>query len=250
MSYDFGGKVAVVTGASSGVGAAASRQLASSGATVVLVGRDRGRLEESAKAVEAAGGTAVVAPADLEAVEAADQVAAATAPLGGVDAVLNCAALFETGNLEVATVESMDRMWRVNVRAPMLLTRALLPQLREHSAVVLVSSTVAHAGFAGCAPYSATKGAVEALCRALAVELAPRTRVNVLAPGFIDTPMLTNQYEEAPELGAWVTEQTPLKFIGSADDLAQSVLMLACPDASRYMTGATVVSDGGWVARG
>lgn len=250
MSYDFRDKVAVVTGASSGVGAAAAQALASAGADLVLVGRDGARLGTTAKAAEAQGRRVAAITADLADDDALGAVAAAAQSLGGVDALLHCAALFETGNLAVAEVESIDRMWRVNARAPMLLTRALLPHLRDNSAIVFVSSTVAHGGFAGCAAYSATKGALEAFSRALAIELAPRVRVNVLAPGFIDTPMLTNQYADAPQLGAWVTEQTPLKFIGSADDLAQSLLMLACPEASRYITGTTLISDGGWVARG
>lgn len=250
MSYDFSGKVAVVTGASSGLGGAASRMLAAAGADVVVVGRDEDRLGETAKAVESAGGRAVAVPVDIASDGAPARVAEACATLGGVDAVLHCAALFEAGNLGEATVESIDRMWQVNVRAPMLLTRALLAHLRDQSAIAFVSSTVAHSGFAGYAPYSATKGAIEAFSRAIAIELAPRTRVNVLAPGFIDTPMLRNQYEAAPGLGAWVTEQTPLRFIASPEDLAQSLLMLTCPEASRYITGTTLVSDGGWVAKG
>ncbi|MDA8296910.1 MAG: SDR family oxidoreductase [Actinomycetota bacterium] len=250
MTYNFRDKIAVVTGASSGVGAAAARALAEAGADVVVVGRDRDRLAWTAKAVEATGRRVELVCGDLADDGTLEAATSTAAGLGGVDALLHCAALFETGNLAAAEVTSIDRMWRVNARAPMLLTRALLPHLHDGAAIVFCSSTVAHKGFPGCAAYSATKGAIEAFSRALAIELAPRVRVNVLAPGFIDTPMLTNQYAEAPQLGAWVTEQTPLKFIGSAEDLAQSLLMLACPEASRYITGTTLICDGGWVARG
>ncbi len=250
MEFDFHGRSAVVTGASSGIGVAAARMLAASGADLVLVGRDESRLQVTAKAVTDLGRRALTAAVDLAEVSAAEEVARTAAGLGGLDVLVHCAALFETGNLAEAEVESIDRMWRVNARAPMLLTRALLPQLRERSAIVLVSSTVAHAGFAGCAAYSATKGALEAFCRSLAIELAPRTRVNVLAPGFVDTPMLTNQYAGAPELGSWVESQTPLGFIGSAEDLATSILYLASEETGRYLTGTTLVCDGGWIAKG
>ena len=248
--YDYRGKVAVVTGASSGVGAAAARQLAGAGAHLVLVGRDPDRLSATADDARATGAHAEAVIADLADDATFERVADVAGALGGIDALLHCAALFGVGTLQDAAPDSIDLLWRINARAPMLLTRALLPHLREHSAIVFVSSTVAHGGFAGYAPYSATKGAIEAFSRALAMELAPRTRVNVLVPGFIDTPMLTNQYAEAPQLAQWVTERTPLSFIGSADDVAQSLLMLCCPDTSRYITGTLLVSDGGWTARG
>jgi 3-oxoacyl-[acyl-carrier protein] reductase len=249
-TYNFQNKIAVVTGASSGVGAAAARQLAQAGARLVLVGRDAERLAATVRDAESDGASVEAVNADLADDSSFARVADAAGGLGGVDAVMHCAALFGVGTLADASPASIDLLWRVNARAPMLLTRALLPHLRENSAIAFVSSTVAHGGFAGYAPYSATKGAVEAFSRALAMELAPRTRVNVLAPGFIETPMLTNQYADAPQLGDWVSEQTPLKFIGSADDLAQSLLMLCCPETSRYITGTVLVSDGGWTARG
>jgi NAD(P)-dependent dehydrogenase (short-subunit alcohol dehydrogenase family) len=131
----------------------------------------------------------------------------------------------------------------------MLLTKALIPHLTEGSAIVFVSSTVAHTGFPAYAPYTATKGAIEALNRSLAVELAPRTRVNVVAPGFISTPMLTDQYPEAPQMEPWILGLTPLGFIASAEDIAGSIVALAAPSTSRYITGTTLVCDGGWLAR-
>ncbi|MDA8290601.1 MAG: SDR family NAD(P)-dependent oxidoreductase [Actinomycetota bacterium] len=250
MRFDFTGKVAVVTGASSGIGASTARTLAASGARVLLVGRDASRLA-SVAADPGEGAELVPVAVDLAADDGPDEVArAARDSFGSVDVVVHCAGLLEMAPVSEVDTESVDRMWRINARAPMLLTRGLAPLMADGSAIVFVSSTVAHAGFANYAPYSATKGALEAFARALAVELAPRTRVNVLAPGFVATPMLTDQYPGAPGLESWVIGETPLGFIGSGEDLAASICALCDPGSSRYMTGATVVVDGGWVAKG
>ncbi len=251
MGFDFTGKSAIVTGASSGVGAATCRLLAAAGASVVLVGRNTDRLAATEADVIAAGAKARAVAIDLCAPGAPDEIArAARETFGAVDVLVHAAAILEMAPLADASEESIDRMWQANARAPMLLTKAVIPHLGEDSAIVFVSSTVAHTGFGSYGPYSATKGALEALAPALAVELAPRTRVNVVAPGFIETPMLTDQYPDAPDLEAWVIDRTPLRFIASAEDIAQSILMLACAQTSRYVTGVTLVADGGWVARG
>lgn len=250
MGPDFHDKVCVVTGASSGVGAATATMLAAQGAKLVLVGRHQAHLAGTAKAVEAAGGSSVTVVADLCDDDAHEAVRKeAVSAYGSVDVVVHCAGLLEKGTIEEATVESIDRMWRTNARAPMLLTKALVPHLNEGSAIVFVSSTVAHTGFPAYAPYTATKGAIEAFSRSLAIELAPRVRVNVVAPGFISTPMLTDQYPEAPQMEPWILGLTPLGFIASAEDVAGTILALAAPSASRYVTGSTLVCDGGWLAR-
>ncbi|MGA2529548.1 MAG: SDR family oxidoreductase [Acidimicrobiales bacterium] len=250
MGAQFHDKVGVVTGASSGVGAATARMLADRGASIVLVGRHEAHLAGTAEAIKAAGGSSVTVVADLCDDEAHEKVKkAAIEAYGTIDVLVHCAGLLEKGTLEEASVKSIDRMWQINARAPMLLTKALIPHLGEGSAIVFVSSTVAHTGFPAYAPYTATKGAIEALNRSLAIELAPRTRVNVVAPGFISTPMLTDQYPDAPEMEPWILGLTPLGFIASAEDIAGSILSLADPGASRYVTGTTLVCDGGWLAR-
>lgn len=250
MGLDFQDKVSVVTGASSGVGAATATMLAAQGASVVLVGRHQGHLAATAEAIKAVGGASLTVVADLCDDDAHDRVRTATVDAyGSIDVLVHCAGLLEKGTVAEASVESIDRMWRINARAPMLLTKALVPHLSEGSAIVFISSTVAHTGFPAYAPYTATKGAIEAFNRSLAIELAPRTRVNVVAPGFVSTPMLTDQYPDAPQMEPWILGLTPLGFIASAEDIAGSILALAAPSASRYVTGTTLVCDGGWLAR-
>ena len=250
MGSEFENKVAVVTGASSGVGAATATLLAARGARVVLVGRHKSHLGKTSKAIKMGGGSAVTVVTDL-----CDDGSAGEGPQGSrtrlrLGRCLGPLRRFAGKRaLEEVDVESIDRMWRINARAPMLLTKALIPHLAEGSAIVFVSSTVAHTGFPAYAPYTATKGAIEALNRSLAIELAPRTRVNVVAPGFISTPMLTDQYPEAPQMEPWILGLTPLGFIASAEDIAGSIVALADPSTSRYITGSTLVCDGGWLAR-
>jgi 3-oxoacyl-[acyl-carrier protein] reductase len=204
--------------------------------------------------IEAAGGLARAAIGDLtdDGTPALVVGAAIGVPggSGAIDAVVHCAGLLEKGMVRDADVDSIDRMWQVNARAPMLLTKAAIPHLAPGSSIVFVSSTVAHVGFPAYAPYSATKGAIEAFARALAVELAPATRVNVVAPGFAETPMLTDQYPENPAMEEWIVSRTPLGFVGSAEDIAGMITALACGTTGRYVTGSTLVCDGGWVAAG
>lgn len=250
MHTDLSGRVALVTGASSGMGEASAKAMAASGACVALVGRDRERLDAARGAIVRDGGEAVAIEADLEhADEAARIVAAAVRAFGKVDALVHSAGLFGPRSLVDTTLEDLDGHWAVNVRAPFLLTQAALPHLHDGATVVFVSSTVAHRGFGGYAAYTASKGAVEALSRSLAMELAPRVRVNVIAPGFVATPMVTTQYEANPAMEEWLVEHTPVSFVAVAQDIANAVLFLSS-DSSRYVTGTTLVVDGGWTAKG
>ena len=244
------GKVAVVTGASSGIGEATARQFVRAGGSAVLIGRDEARLKLVAESTGRPEAT-VALSVDLLDDEALARTATRSGEaFGAIDAVIHSAAILEMSPLATVEAASIDRMWNTNARAPMLFTSLVLPHLSDRSSIVYVSSTVAHAGFASYAPYSATKGAIEAFARALSVELAPRTRVNVIAPGFVATPMLTDQYPGAPGLEDWVLGATPLGFICSGDDIASSILVLSSDELSRYITGTTVISDGGWTAKG
>ena len=250
LDWQLDGKTIVITGASSGMGAATAKAVAAAGASAVLVGRDAARLDATARAIAAGGGRSQVVAADLADYAAGARIVeAAVAAFDGIDGLVNNASLFEPGPLESASLESLERQWRVNVAAPMALTQAALPHLRAGSAVVFVSSTVAHAGFSGYCEYTATKGAAEAMARALAIELAPRgIRVNTVAPGFVRTPMIQPALDANPDLEGFLNGKTPIGRLGEAEDIAAAVAFLLSP-LSAYIVGATIVADGGWIAQ-
>src|SRR4051794_2421483 len=185
------GKTALVTGGSSGIGAATALTLGASGAEVVVSGRDRGRVEASADAVKDTGGVAHPLVCDLDEDGAASSLIDQTlASAGKIDILILAAGRFESGPIEEMGISSLDRQYRTNVRAAYELVTAALPQLRGGGAVVIVTSIVAFAGFPESAAYCASKGAVDALVSALAGELGGQgVRVNAVAPGETETPM-------------------------------------------------------------
>ena len=239
------GKVAIVTGASSGIGAATSKALGAAGAKVVLVGRDGPRLADAAAGVPehfllALDVTGDGAPATI--------VEHTLSAFGRIDVLVHSAGLFEPGPFDQLDAESLDRQWRTNVRAPLLLTQAALPHLDAGASVVFVSSIAGHVGFQDSTAYCATKGALELATRALALELSPRgIRVNAVAPGNIKTPM-NEELRTTTDYEAVCNAATPAGRFGEADEIAATILFLAS-DAASYVHGASLLVDGGWTAR-
>jgi NAD(P)-dependent dehydrogenase (short-subunit alcohol dehydrogenase family) len=251
-SVDWGltGKCVIVTGASSGIGAATARSLGAAGACVLLVGRDDARLAEQAEAVRGRGGTAEVANVELEDLDATAQLAErAVGAFGSLHGIVHTASLFDPQPLADTSYESMERQWRTNVAAPLALTKGALPHLQEGASIVFIGSTTGSVGFPGCSAYTATKGAVNAVARALAVELAPNgVRVNIVVPGYVRTPMLQPHLDANEGYEEWILGRTPVARIGGPDEVSSSILFMLSP-LSRYVDGATLVADGGWIAQ-
>lgn len=250
LDWQLQGKAVIVTGASSGIGASTAKALGAAGASVVLVGRDDARLAESASAVEAGGGKAHVTHAELTSVDSAEAVVdEALSAFGGLHGIVHSASIFDPRPLEDTTPESLEEQWRANVAAPLFMTRKAVPHLQPGSAVVLIGSTVATVGFPGCSAYTATKGAILSLGRALAVELAPNgIRVNTVVPGYVKTPMLQPHLDANEGYEDWIVANTPQARIAGPDELAGSIVFMLS-GLSEYVHGATLVVDGGWVAR-
>jgi NAD(P)-dependent dehydrogenase (short-subunit alcohol dehydrogenase family) len=242
------GKVAVITGAASGIGHAIARAMAADGAAVVLVGRTAGVLEEIRDEIAARGGEATVVAADLAQHSAADRVVQATTDaFGRLDVLIHSAGLFLPGPLE-DSVERLDEQWAVNVRAPYALTVAALPLLRPGGSVIFLSSMAGKIGFPSSSAYCVCKGAIEMMVRALAVEEAPNgVRVNAIAPGNIATPMNAHLFEQDGYEDLMLRD-TPAGRIGHVDDIAPAAVFLAS-DAATYLTGESITIDGGWTAR-
>ena len=249
------GKVALVTGAGSGIGRAACLALSAQGATVVATSRDPGRTDATARAVRAAGGEV----GDAFALDVGDRGAVAAAihrvgeRFGRIDVLVNNAGveLPHGPGIGEVTDEEWERLFRVNVSGIFWAVRAALPYLATGASIVNVGSVNSLVAWPNDAPYTATKGAVLQLSRALALELAPRgIRVNCLCPGIIDT-RLTRDFIEASGDPARTEGEyhatAPLGRMGTPEEVAACVVFLAS-DESSYVTGSALVVDGGMTA--
>ena len=245
-SFGLEGKVAVVTGASSGIGFACAEAMSEAGARVALVGRDRARLEQCA--TQCAGESLVVS-CDLARDEAPAQIVQETlAAFGSITSLLHMAGIFFPKPLAEAPLEDFDLQWKVNVRAPYALTQAALPHLKRDDSITFASSIAGQVAFPNSAAYCATKGAIEQLTKALAVELSPRgVRVNAIAPGNIRTPM-NEEFLKSKDYEQMYLDGTPYGRVGVVEDIAPLAVFLAS-DAARYIHGESIVVDGGWAAQ-
>lgn len=237
-------RTALVTGASRGIGAGIARALDQAGARVGLAARNRSAAEAVAADLE---NGPVVLVADLQDAEApAALAAAALDALGHVDILVNNAALAARAPTVELDAALIDRLYAVNVRAPLLLISALIPGMQHRGAgsIINVSSVSGVVGTPMRAAYAATKGAMDAATRSLAVELGPAgIRVNSVAPGVVDTDLWAKN-KAIPGVVQAIEAQTPLRRWALPGDIATVVVFLAS-DAARFVTGETLCADGG-----
>lgn len=249
IQIDLSGKVAVVTGGSSGIGLGCGVELGRAGADVLLQGRDEGRLADAVAQVRATGVRCESVAAELtdDAAPAA-LVAAAVEKLGGIDVLVHSAGIFEPTPFAEATLDSLDRQWAINVRAPFALTQAALPHLGKGSSVIFLTSIAGIRAFPSAAAYCATKGAAELMMKSLALELIGQgIRVNAVAPGNIKTAM-NQPMRDQPGYEDWMNSLTPAGRFGEVAEIANAVCFLAS-DLAEYVVGASYLVDGGWIAK-
>ncbi|WP_064713460.1 SDR family NAD(P)-dependent oxidoreductase [Rhizobium bangladeshense] len=248
----FEGKVALVTGAGTGIGRAAALQFAREGAAVALVGRRQEPLDEVATMIRADGGEALVLAADVSDEEAIDKLVADTEQqLGPIDAAFNNAGVLGAYKpMTELTAEEFDSVIAINLRGPWLMMRAELRAMLasgRKGSIVNTSSFVAEAATPGTSAYAPSKAGLDAMVRAAALEVgASGIRINNVAPGVIRTAMSEGLSDEAYQA---LSNHAALKRLGEPEDVAMVAVWL-CSEEARFVTGQTVLSDGGFTIPG
>lgn len=239
-----GQKVALVTGASRGIGAAIAKRLAADGASVAITyAKDAKSASSVVKEIERNGGKAIAIQADAADAEAVKgAVEKAVASLGRLDVLVNNAGTAIPKKFEDTTLEELDRLIDINVRGVFVTTQAALKHMNDGGRIIMIGSCVGERMMTpGLVPYSATKGAVKMFTQGLSREVGRRRiTVNNVQPGPIDTDL-------NPASGDWAAPQkamTALDRYGSADEVAALVSFVAGPESS-YITGANLTVDGG-----
>jgi len=250
VSGRFQGRVAVVTGAGSGIGLSIAHRFAEEGARVALLERDRDSGEQAAEEIRGAGGACEFMACDVSVEE---DVARTIGYLGSVDHLVNNAGIVMVKPLQDTTVEVWDRVMGVNVRSIFLTSKYCLPRLQYSSAptIVNIGSVSSFVGQKHTPAYVASKGAVAMLSKALALDFSEyNIRVNCVCPGITDTPMFRYHVAKTPDPERTLRERcnrVPLKRMLSGRDIANAVLYLSGAE-SDGITGTTLLVDAGYLA--
>jgi 3-oxoacyl-[acyl-carrier protein] reductase len=240
-------KVAIVTGASKGIGAGIARRLSADGAKVVVnYASSKADADRVVADIEAAGGTAVAVGADVSSKTEVDTlVKAAIDHFGRLDIVVNNSGVYQFASIEESTEALYRRQFDINVLGPLLVSSAAVPHLGQGGSIINISSFVTRVLPAESAIYSGTKGALDAITGVLSRELGPRgIRVNSVNPGLIETEGTHTAGVMGSEFQTWNESQTPLGRIGQVKDIASIVSFLASDDAA-WVTGELILGSGG-----
>jgi 2-keto-3-deoxy-L-fuconate dehydrogenase len=240
------GKSALITGGASGIGEATVRLFAQAGARVTLVDLNETRGHEIAREVK----DVQVRRCDVTSEKEVEEL---FSPLGSLDILINCAGIGLVGTVEETALADFERLFRVNVQGTFLTTRAAIPSLRKaKGTVVNIGSVAGLVGVKRRFAYCATKGAVTAMTRQLAVDYPQEIRANCIAPGTVDSPFVEAYLEkyhrnEKEKVRIELNERQPLGRMGRPDEVAGLALYM-CSEAASFMNGSVVTLDGGWTA--
>lgn len=241
------GKVAVVTGASKGIGAGIAKALAAEGAAVVVnYASSKAGAEAVVEVIKAAGGQAIAVQGDVSnEAQAKAVVDAALEAFGRLDILVNNSGVYDFASIETTTEELYRRMFDINVLGTLLTTKAAVPHLKEGASVINISSAVTSVLLPESAVYTGTKGAVDAITGVLANELGPRKiRVNAINPGVVETEGTQSAGFIGSEFETGIVAQTPLGRTGRPDDIGKIAVFLASDD-SGWLTGEKLTASGG-----
>ena len=248
----FGGQTVVITGASRGVGRAAALRFAEAGANVVVnYLKDERAANEVVEMCEKTNVRAVAVQADASKPDDAEKIRqAAVENFGRIDVLIVNAGIWKGAPVDEMPEELWDEVLDTNLKSGWAMSRAVVPEIKkqEKGAIVLVSSTAGQRGEANYSNYAASKGGQISFTKALAMELAPKIRVNCVAPGWIETAMVRPVFENE-EYKRQVLDAIPLKRMAATDDIALSICFLAS-DWARHITGEILNINGGSVLCG
>lgn len=242
VTFDFTGRVVLVSGATGGIGRAIAHLFSDSGADLLLADIAVDPLEALAAELRGAG------KVFTHRYDATDQNAAsrlaehAGIAFGGIDILIPAAGIYPADSVAEMDARVLDRVLQINLTSVVMLIRQCIPMLRADSSIVTLSSVAAHRGSINHAHYAMSKAGILALTRTLAGELAPRTRVNAVSPGTIDTPMARPNIEV---MGDRILAATPQKRFGTAEEVAATVAFLAS-DGGGFIDGENIHINGGW----
>lgn len=248
--FDVSGKIVLITGAGSGLGAGYARTFGKAGSIVCCAGRNMGRLEETVAAIEAEGGKAKafrVDVTDLDSIKAL--VKAITDEYGRLDVLVNNAGYENIQPFLEVTPEVYDDIMNVNLKGAFFMAQEAAKVMKENGGgkIVNIGSLGSHIGLAESSVYCSTKGGIIQMTKTMALELGEyNIQVNAISPGYFITPM-TQPFYDDPKHREWIEGRIPLHIWGTDDDLAGPVLFLSSA-ASSYVTGTTIKVDGGWLA--
>ncbi|SCX31526.1 2-dehydro-3-deoxy-D-gluconate 5-dehydrogenase KduD [Agrobacterium rosae] len=248
--FDLSGKVALVTGARTGLGRGMAMALAHAGADIAALGSTD--MPETAEAVQQIGRRFQAVKVDLsQKFDATSVIESVVSELGGIDILVNNAGIIRRANLLDYTEEDWNNVIDVNLKAAFLLSQAAahhMTDTKRNGRIINVASMLSYQGGVRVPAYTASKHGIVGLTKAMANELAPRgITVNAIAPGYMETDN-TEALRKDPDRNSQISVRIPIGRWGTPDDLATSVLFLAAP-ASEYVTGVTLPVDGGWLVR-
>lgn len=245
-------KVAIITGAASGIGLASVIKFAQEGAKIVAVDINEAQNHDTVEALKADGGAAVSVQGDVSDPETARvMIKAAVDTYGRLDVLFNNAGIGARGNVLDVDERSFDRVFAVNVKAIYLASREAVPVMKSNGGGVILNtaSQLGMVGLRNNAAYCASKGAVIQLTRCMALDHATDgIRVNCVCPGPTDTPIIRRGRENVDSYLSGLADRVPLARMGTTEEIA-NVSAFLCSDEASFMTGAAIVADGGWSAQ-